>query len=348
MIGFVASTNGSALAQNRIIGLSLPLSGNAAALGRQYISGARLALKLLPDMDDIELVISDDGCDRELAELAIDDLRNANAELITGFLCNEPVYTALEILSDGDIPLLVSGARSNRILADRKRFSWNVWQASARDADVTLAAFKTLVKRWRNTPYAIVDDGTVFGRTQADEFRALMEEAGNKPQFVDNFRPAQSTQAGLLRRLKRAGVDAVYLAAGADDVALIGRNMIEFGINLEIATGEAVSVLPYIENNKDIPVGLLAFMPAPPEEIPQVLEIMKEIKASKLEPEPYLLLGYSTMQIVSAYLDVSPASFAGRKFTTILGDVQFDDAGRNIAQQYYLFRWDGENFARVE
>ena len=332
----------------QIIGLSLPLSGKAATLGRQYVAGARLALKQLPNGDKIELLISDDGCDGALAELAIDDIRAGGALMITGFLCNEPVYKALDILRDTGIPMLVTGARSNRILKDRKRHSWDVWQSSPRDADVSLAAFNSLGKRWRNIPYAIVDDGTVFGRTQADEFRALMEEAGNKPQFVDNFRPAQSTQAGLIRRLQRSGVEAVYLAAGADDVALIGRNMIEFGPTMEIATGEAVSLLPYIEDNKGIPIGLLAIMPAPPEDIHTIQELIKTIETAKLEPEPYLLLGYATMQIVSAYLDDGERNFSGRKFTTVLGDVEFDDAGRNIVSQYKLYRWNGTKFVRVE
>lgn len=344
LIGAITTSQAS----NNVVGLSVPLSGKAAPLGRQYVAGARLALQQLGKTENIELIVSDDGCDKDLAKLAIDDILNAGAELVTGFLCNAPVYSALDLLKDSDLPLLVSGARSNRILMDRKRHGWNVWQSAARDANVALAAFKALNKRWRTVPFAIVDDGTVFGRTQADEFRALMEEAGNKPQFIDNFRPSQSTQAGLIRRLKKSGVEAVYLAAGADDVALIGRNMIEFGFTIEIATGEAVALLPYIEDNKGIPVGMLAVMLSPPEDIAAVKKLTASIEAEKLEPEPYLLLGYATMQIVSSYFAGPKPTFSGSKYSTVLGDVEFDDAGRNIISQYRLYRWNGKNFTLVK
>ncbi len=347
-IALIVGLSGGADAAGKIVGISVPLSGKASALGRQYVAGLRFALETLPQTDDIELVISDDGCDRELAELAIDDIQNAGAVLITGFLCNEPVYTALEKISDPSLPLLVTGARSNRILKDRKRRGWNVWQSAPRDSDVALAAFNALSKRWRNTAYAIVDDGTIFGRTQADEFRALMEESGNKPQFIDNFRPSQSTQAGLIRRLKKSGVEAVYLAAGADDVALIGRNMIEFGFTIEIATGEAVALLPYIEDNKGIPTGMLALMPAPPEELPRLQNLLPELQARKLEPEPYLLLGYSTMQIIAQYLKQPEPHFANATFSTITGAVEFNENGRNIVSQYHLYRWDGHSFLKLE
>jgi len=336
-----------AVEKSYTIGLSLPLSGNAALLGKQYIAGARLALKQLPGGENIKLIISDDGCDEKLAELAIEDITEAGAILITGFLCNKPVFTALRMLKGKDIPLLVAGARSNRILKDRPRHDWDVWQIAPQDADGSQAAFNTLKERWRSVPFAIVDDGTVFGRTQADEFRAMMEDAGNKPQFVDNFRPAQSNQVGLIRRLSRAGVEAVFLAASGDDVALIGRNMIEFGTGLEIATGDSVSLLPYIEDNTGIPVGLLAIMPSQPEEFGEVQKLIGAIVAQKLEPEPYLFLGYATMQVVLQYLASDDRTFVNKRYSTILGEVKFDGKGKNIANQYHLYRWDGENFIRA-
>ena len=344
----VFSFHHAAMAEPVKIGISLPLSGNSSPLGKQFVAGARLAMRLLPDANNIELVISDDGCDEKLAELAIDDIKNAGAALVTGFLCNEPVFAAASMMRDNSIPILVAGARSNRIIKDRKRFSWDIWQMAPRDADASQSAFDILVKRWKSVPYAIVDDGTVFGRTQADEFRVLMEEAGVKPLFVDNFRPSQSTQAGLIRRLGKSGVEAIFLAAGDDDVALIGRNMIEFGTGLEIATGEGISLLPYIDDNKGVPVGLLAIMPAPPEDVPAIRFLNKKIEAANLEPEPYLLLGYATIQLVLDYLGAEEKSFSGKIFNTILGPVEFDKNGKNISKQYFLYRWNGANFIRVE
>ncbi len=346
----VAATSAvtSTHAQSLKIGLSLPLSGAAAPLGRQFVAGARFAMRELPALAQVKLIVSDDGCDSELSKLATGDLKAAGVKLITGYLCNEAVYSAATLLSDANIPMLIAGARSNRILKDRKRHAWNVWQFAPRDEDVAKAAFDALINRWRSKPFAIADDGTIFGRTQAEDFRALMEDAGVKPQFVDNFRPTQSTQAGLIRRLTKAGVEAVFIGASGEDVALIARNMIEFGTsNIEIATGDAISLLPYLEDDHEIPVGLYSLMPTPPEQIEAIIAMKDRLKASNLEPEPYLLLGYASMQIVADFLENNSGDLTGQQYSTILGPVQFDDQGRNTISQYHLHRWNGTKFSRV-
>ncbi len=334
------------------LGLSLPLSGNAAALGRQFLAGARLAVELHEGARGVELLPSDDGCDADLAGLAAEDLRDAGVVMITGFLCNDAATTAADMLRESGIPLLVAGARSVRLIEDREREEWNLWRMSPGDDEAPQAAFRILSRRWATTPYAIVDDGTVYGRNLADEFRAMMEQANLPPQFVDNFRPAQSTQAGLIRRLQRSGVEAVYLAASAQDVALVGRNMLEFGPNIEIATGEAVSILPYLEEAETIPVGLLAIMQPEPERLASVEPMLDTLAERGLEPEPYLLLGFAAMQVVAEALATNV--FAGGGFSagwsaqTVLGTVTFDADGRNTADTYRLFRWNGEGFAPVD
>lgn len=341
-----------AAAQPVKLGLSLPLSGNAAALGRQFLAGARLAVELHENANGIELLPSDDGCDADLAGLAAEDLRDAQVVMVTGFLCNDAATTAADILRESGIPLLVAGARSIRLIKDREREEWNLWRMSPGDDEAPQAAFRILSKRWAATPYAIVDDGTVYGRNLADEFRALMEQANLPPQFVDNFRPAQSTQAGLIRRLQRSGVEAVYLAASAQDAALIGRNMLEFGPNIEIATGEAVSILPYLEEMEDVPVGLLAVTQPEPERLASVEPMLDMLAERGLEPEPYLLLGFAAIQVAAEALAENGAGEnvfrAGWSTQTVLGPVTFDADGRNTADSYRLFRWNGEGFAPVD
>lgn len=336
-----------AFAETIKIGISVPLSGNAAQLGRQFVSGAQFALKHLELENELSLIFSDDGCSSELAQLAAEDLVAAKVSMIGGYLCNEAVFTAVEITKNSNIPLVVSGARANRITQDAKRYGWNVWQMAERDENAPRAAAQYFKNEWANLPFAVVDDGTISGRTQIDEFRARMEEAGLKPVFIDNIRPAQSTHAGLIRRLRKADVKAVYLAASAQDVATVAKNMGEIGLEAMLVVPDTIALLPFEEEPVELQVGTFGIMIQQPEEHDGVKALKDTFDRNRLEIERYLLEGYATIQLISQMIKTKSGAYAGKTYSTILGDVVFDEQGRNRNSEYKIYRWDGEKFEIV-
>ena len=77
-----------------------------------------------------------------------------------------------------------------------------------------------LVREWRNDLFAIIDDGTIYGRELAETLRAAAELAALKPVFVDTFRPQLENQIALAGRLNRAGATHVFAGGDAEDVAM--------------------------------------------------------------------------------------------------------------------------------
>lgn len=330
------------------IGISVPLSGNASPLGRQFVSGAEFALRHLELEDQISLIFSDDGCNTELAELAAEDLIAAKVTMIAGYLCNEAAFTAAKLTKDTNIPVIISGARANRITPDAQRYGWNVWQMAERDENASQIAALYLQKKWANLPFAVVDDGTISGRTQVDDFRSRMEDAGLKPVFIDNIRPTQSTHAGLIRRLRKADVKAVYIAASATDIATVARNMNEIGLQATLVVPDTIALLPYGEDPVNLPVGTLGVMLPQPEEYASVKALSEILVQNSLEVERYLLEGYSTVQLLAQMLKTQNSEFAGKIYETVLGKVKFDEAGKNTISEYRIYRWDGEKFDAIE
>jgi len=330
------------------IGLSLPMTGTASLLAGQFLQGARLAVEELKPGGAVELVVADDGCDTAIAELAAADLKNAGIAIATGYLCNEAAFAAVRGMRSTGIPILVAGARSERLLKDRGRENWNVWRMSPADRDAAALAAQRLSARWRGRPWAIDDDGTAYGRTFADEFRAMMEEAGQPPQFADNFRPAQSTQSGLVRRLRSSGVTAVFIAASAEDLAVIAGNMRQAEASFELAGGPTFDLLPWIEQAKDIPDGLLAVIEPQPVTLSQARELTEKLAEREIEPESYVYLGYAALQIAIAALRDNPAAtsaaLAETVFQTVLGNIDFDADGRNRVNPYELQIWQDGAF----
>ena len=204
-----------------------------------------------------EIFIADDGCDTELAEISAVDLGNSDPAIITGFMCNDVAIHTANVLRDTEIPLLVAGARSIRLIKDREREEWNLWRISPGDDYAYQAAAEFINSNWRDIPFAVVDDGTIYGRTFTDSLRIKLDELGTKEQFSDSFRAAQSTQAGLLRRLERSGVKAAFIAsATTEDLVAIARDMENTGIKLDLLVTEQLSIVPFLEDANSIPINI--------------------------------------------------------------------------------------------
>lgn len=315
------------------IGLSLPLSGRAQNLGKHFLVGARVAIQHHKN-DVIELEIVDDGCDKDLGELAATELSARSLQIVTGFLCNEPSYAAADIMRQQKTPILIAGAQSERLTKDREREEWNIWRLSPGDNSSAIIAAKIFSKAWRNEPYAIVDDGTVHGRTLVDTFRANMEEAGLSPHFIDTFRPTQSTQARLVRRLVKAGIRKVFIGAGAEDIAMIARNAADLKMNLDIAGGEVLSVMPYLPIKIRAPKGLSAILRQDGELLESTKVLTDALKDQDIIAEDFMYRGYAAMQIAIEAIgetnEDTISSLIAKTFETINGTVKFSKNGENI------------------
>ena len=79
----------------------------------------------------------------------------------------------------------------------------SLWSLSNAPDGEARAIVDLVLPQFQNRPYAIIDDGSVYGRALADDIRLLAEEAGSRPILSSNFRPLQTTQISLLRRLRK-------------------------------------------------------------------------------------------------------------------------------------------------
>lgn len=338
-----------------LIGLSLPLSGNAAKLGQQFLDGARAAIEdhNAGGGEPAALTISDDNCDGEIAKLAAAELLDARPDIVTGLLCNEPAYHFAGKFRESGIPIVVAGARSIRLTRDRWREEWNVWRLSPADGDGARAATAFLGERWAGSAYAIVDDGTVYGRTLADTFRAGMEERGLPPLFQENFRPTQSTQARLVRRLRRAGVTHAFIGASGEDVAMIARNAAELEIPIALAGGGELDILPFLPEEDRPPAGLLAVMQMRGSDIEAAAAVMARLEEAGIPPDDHVLQGYRAIEVaLSAARPGDPAGSTAAlletRFETVLGPVRFNEEGANIHSPFALYSWNGEGFSILQ
>jgi branched-chain amino acid transport system substrate-binding protein len=330
------------------IAVSIPRSGDFSEIGRQFEIGATLAMEKFGQGH--ELFIADDGCDLDQSMLAAQDMRSKNPAIVAGMLCNITAATVADELREDKTPLLVAGARSIRLIKDRDREEWNLWRMSPGDdapAD-TIAAY--IINNLKDTPFALVDDGTIYGRSLTDAIRLRLNDSGMKPQFADSFRAAQSTQSGMLRRLERSGVEVAFIAAATpEDLLTIAKDHNSLGIKTKLIVSEQLASLPYLEEAGLVKDGLMIVMQTRFEKNEALRELLKE---RNIEPSKALYEGYAALEVAIAALgnttQETTQNLASKEFGSVLGPVQFDNQGKNLHNSYELFIWREDTFERLD
>lgn len=327
------------------IGVAAPLTGASAPLGRQLEAGAQTAAKAHGDQQ-VDIETADDACTAEGGAAAARRFAEAKVQLVVGFLCTEAIEAALPILTGAAIPVITPGVRTDGLTDRRGKTGWLIYRPAPR-ADGERAAVATILTRlWRDQLFAIVDDGTIYGRELAESFRVAAQQAGRKPVFIDTYRPQLDNQIGLVGRLRKAGATHLLVGGDRDDIAVIARDAQRLGIPLTIAGGEALRSAP-----GDVPLKAGTLMVGLPEwaEIADPAVVESLVKAG-IQPEGYVLPAYTAMEIAMAAASSGGAPTAAldsHEFQTAIGTVRFDVKGDLTESPYGLFRFDGVKFVAV-
>ena len=330
-----------------LVGVAAPLSGPSAILGQQIENGAGLAA----EVTGIRVKAVDDACTADGGAAAAKEFVDAKVNIVVGFLCTEAIEAALPILKDANIPVITVGVRTESLTDRRAKTGWPVYRLGPRGDDERNAVAAKLTQLWRDDLFAIVDDGTIYGREMAETFRAAAEQAALKPVFVDTFRPQLDNQIGLVGRLKKAGATKVFAGGDGDDIAIMGRDAAQLDAGITFAGGENLRTPP-----GDVPYAVGTLMIALPEwsEVADP-KIVQAFGAKNIVPEGYTLPSYAAVEIAKAALTSAESSgqplgeaLTGHDFATAIGTIRFDDKGDLGQNPFRVFRFDGTHFVPLE
>ena len=329
IVALVVSSQ-AAVGETRV-GLMAPLTGPFALLGQQMEAGAEAAAK----QTDVTLITADDRCEANGGASAARRLLDEGVTIVVGGLCSEAMEAALPVLTEAGVPMISAGVRADRFTDKRSKEGWLFWRVAPRDDAERTAVSQLLVPLWRNDLFAIVDDGTIYGREIAETFRLAAEVNGLKPVFVDTFRPQSENQVALVSRLVRSGAGKVFVGGDRDDIAIIARDAAAAGSELVIAGGELLRAA----SANQLQAGVLMVA------VPEAPEI----------GEGYAVSAFAAVEIAAAASKHSSQrsgdlteTLENGTFETALGLVKFDDKGDLSINPYRLHRFDGEKFVLVE
>ena len=324
------------------------MSGPSAILGKQIEAGAGLAA----EANGVELKTVDDACTADGGAAAAREFAAAKVSVVVGFLCTEAIEAALPILKDANIPVITVGVRTESLTDRRAKTGWPVYRLGPRGDDERNAVATILTRLWQNELFAIVDDGTIYGREIAETFRAAAEQAALKPVFVDTFRPQLDNQIGLIGRLKKAGATHVFAGGDGDDIAIMGRDAGQLDAGIVFAGGEtsahAARRRALCRGHADDRAARMgrcrrpqgAGRPLPHKRSCRTATRCRPMRRSRSPRRPRRLSETSGKPLADA--------LTGHDFTTAIGPIRFDEKGDLSQNPYRAFRFDGTRFVPVE
>ncbi len=321
------------------LGISAPLSGPYAILGRQIVQGAQAAANALGGDTNVLIFTADDRCDEDGGKEAAASLRRENVQVVIGYLCTPSLMAAMPEFRQSKALMITLGVRAERMLKDATNNGDALIRFSPNARSEAEAIASLLLPLWRGKNFAIVDDGTINAREIAESLRLAAEIQGLKPAFIDSFRPASDNQVALVTRLRQSGATHVFVGGDRDDIAILARDAAARGLDLVIAGGEALASAA-----GEVPLAdgvLMVGLPA-----------TGRVKPTAGSIEGYALPAQAITEIiVQSGRQTGPELFdaiRGARYQTVLGEVGFDANGELAGNPYRLFVSKSDSFEEYQ
>ncbi len=305
------------------IGVMAPDDGPYELLGLQM----RVALEAFGLDHSVTVVEAPETCKDGSGEDAALSMVEAGVDVVLGLFCVETILSAMPVLAQSDIPAISLSVRADIVMEEALSREWPLFRMEP-SADTEAARIADIIASdWSSEPFALIEDGTIYGRDLVETIRLELEEIGITPSFVDNFRPAQELQFGLVRRLAGAGVTHVFIGGERLDIAIIARDARQADLDLAFMGGDALMAA---DLEIPLPDGVFAVISQASRLNDQsaAAAIERQLEASgqpDMRPgDGYLLPAYAAAEIALAARDASRRR--SRDLATILREDRFPTA----------------------
>ncbi len=341
------------------IGVAGPMTGQYASFGEQLRTGAEQAVADINakggvNGEMLKLSIGDDACDPKQAVAVANQFASQGVTFVAGHFCSGSSIPASQVYADEQI-VQISPASTNPDFTD-KRPGDGVFRVCGRDDQQGEVAGKYITDTFPDANVAIINDKTAYGKGLADETQKTYEAAGKTPALVESYTAGEKDYTALVTKMKEAQIDLVYVGGYHTEAGLMARQMREQGMDTVLMSGDALVSDEYWAITGDAGQGtLMTFSPDPRKNeaaAPVVAELEKQGKTA----EGYVLYTYAAIQVwadaveKAGSTDYDPVVEAlnSSDFSTVIGDLKFDDKGDVTLPGYVLYEWKDGKYDYVE
>ena len=302
----------------------------------------------------IELVSVDDACEPKQGPVAANRVVNAKIGYVIGPVCSGASIAAAPIYNNEGV-VVVTPSATSPALTDGKNYHF-IFRTIGRDDQQGEVAGAYIAEHFGDKNVAILNDKSAYGKGLADETQAALEAAGKKPSLVEAYTAGEKDYTALVSKMKQADIGLVYIGGYHTEAGLIARQMKEQGVTAVIMSGDAIVTDEYWAITGDAGEGTLMTFSPDPRKNPIAEPVVKEIEAEGKSAEGYALYTYAAIQAwadavkAAGSTDYEPVVEAldSGDFSTVIGDLKFDDKGDVTLPGYVVYEWKNGAYDYVE
>lgn len=340
----------TAFAQQKTIriGIVAPDEGSLGILGTQLRAGFLIYQNQFIEsglrfdvIEETETCNSDTGADTAFA------LEEAQVDIVFGFLCVESLVSALPVLKQANIPVVNINVRSDIVRDEAARLGWPLFSIAPRASDQAKFATRYIIDNWGDKSVALIEDGTISNRELVDAIRLQLEDGGFQPIVIDNFRPGQEKQFGLVRRLGKSKITHIFVGGSRLDTSIIARDAASIGLEFNYAGGDALRAA---DEGLTLPNGAIAIMPNIGLSGENAESARAAFDATQIYPDRFPLFGYAMAEFATALADIDAENLIETikqtKFETVIGQISFDQYGDRQESVFKAMSWQDGRFIK--
>ncbi|MFL9887460.1 branched-chain amino acid ABC transporter substrate-binding protein [Paraburkholderia agricolaris] len=237
--------NIAASAETIKIGISGPLTGPIARLGKDAEYGARLAIADANQQGIVvngtratfELVSEDDQGDPKTAVQVAQRLVDAGVSGIVGHLNSGTTIVASRVYANAGIPQIAPVATNPTLTQQGFRTTYRIMATDVQQGAKLAAFARQLAPSGR---IALVDDRSAYGQGLIDEVEKDLEASGIRP-VAREYTSEQAVDFSAILTSMKAANPAVIIFGGADAQAgPMVRRMAQLGMKADFIGGDGV------------------------------------------------------------------------------------------------------------
>jgi len=225
------------------IGHAGPLTGPAAAFGKDGENGARLAIedanakgiKIGGDTVKFELVSEDDQADPRTATTVAQRLADSGVKGVVGHVTSGASIPASRIYEQAGIPVITPSSTSPKLTQQGYKMTFRV---IANDLQQGNALGKYAVDQLKAKKIAVIDDRSAYGQGLADAFANAVKAAGGQVVGREFTTDKATDFMAILTKVKATTPDAVFYGGMDAQAGPMARQMKQLGMTAKFLTGD--------------------------------------------------------------------------------------------------------------
>jgi len=351
----------SAMAEEIVVGLQAPLTGQNAAFGEQMRRGAERAVADINAAGGVagrklRLELGDDACDPKQAVSVANQLAAKKAVFVAGGYCSSSSIPASKVYNEAGVLQITPGS-TNPVLTDAAAAAgWNnVFRTCGRDDAQGRVAGKYLADHFKGRNVAIIDDKSAYGKGLADETRKAMNAEGLKEALAESITQGDKDFSALIAKMKQAHIDAIYLGGYHTEAGMILRQAREQGLGAVLIAGDALVTNEFWNITGAAGDGTLMTFAPDSRRLASAQAVVAAFRKVNYDPEGYTLYTYAAFQAfkaaaeLSGSTDVDALSEALHKLKaeTVIGPLEWDAKGDVRNPRYVIYVWHDGKYAEM-